>query len=102
MPYKDKSDRNYKREYENYDGTEAVKKKRAERNRARRIMMEQALVSKGDGKHVHHKKALSKGGSHKDGLAVVDDNANRSFDRNKKHGLISETSPRERKRANNK
>ena len=102
MPYKDKSDRNYKREYENYDGTEAVKKKRAERNRARRIMMEKGLVSKGDGKDVHHKKALSKGGSHKDGLAVVDDNANRSFDRNKKHGLISETSPRERKRANNK
>lgn len=102
MPYKDKSDRNYKREYANYDGTEAVKKKRAERNRARRIMMEKGLVSKGDGKDVHHKKALSKGGSHKDGLAVVDDNANRSFDRNKKHGLISETSPRERKRANNK
>lgn len=102
MPYKDKSDRNYKREYENYDGTEAVKKKRAERNRARRMMMEKGLVKKGDGKDVHHKKALSLGGSSKDGLAVVDDNANRSFDRNKKHKLISETSPRERKRANNK
>lgn len=102
MPYKDKADRNYKREYENYDGTEAVKKKRAERNRARREMEKKGLVHKGDGKDVHHKKALSKGGSGKDGLAVVDDNANRSFDRNKKHGLVSEISPRERKRANNK
>lgn len=102
MPYKNKADRNYAREYANYDGTEEVKKKRAERNRARRVMMEKGLVKKGDGKDVHHKKALSKGGSGKDGLAVVDDNANRSFDRNKKHQLVSETSPRERKRANNK
>ena len=47
MPYKDKADRNYKREYENYDGTEAVKKKRAERNRARRMMMEKGLAKKG-------------------------------------------------------
>ena len=102
MPYKDKSDRNYKREYENYDGTEAVKKKRAERNRARRMMVEKGLAKKGDGKDVHHKKALSKGGSHKDGLSVVAAGANRSFDRDSKQRLISETSPRERKRANNK
>ena len=102
MPYKDKSDRNYKREYENYDGTEMVKKKRAERNRARRIMMEKGLAKKGDGKDVHHTKALSKGGSHKDGLKVVDAGANRSFDRDSKQKLISEVSPRERKRASNK
>ena len=102
MPYKDKADRNYKREYENYDGTEAVKKKRAERNRARRIMEKKGVVSKGDGKDVHHKKALSKGGSYKDGLAAVAASANRSFDRDSKQKLISEVSPRERKRANNK
>lgn len=98
MPYKNKADRNYKREYENYDGTEAVKKKRAERNRARRIMMEKGLAKKGDGKDVHHKKALSKGGSHKDGLAVVPASANRSFDRDHKQRLVSETSPREKKK----
>lgn len=102
MPYKDKADRNYKREYENYDGTEKVKKKRAERNRARRILMGKGVVSKGDGKDVHHKKALSKGGSYKDGLSAVSASANRSFDRDSKQKLISETSPRERKRANNK
>lgn len=102
MPYKDKSDRNYKREYENYDGTEKVKKKRAERNRARRMMMEKGLVKKGDGKDVHHTKALSTGGSYKDGLKVVDASENRSFKRNSKRQLVSETSTRERKRANNK
>ena len=102
MPYKDKADRNYKQEYENYDGTEAVKKKRAERNRARRIMTEKGLAKKGDGKDVHHTKALSKGGTHKDGLKVVSASANRSFDRDANRKLISETSPRERKRANNK
>lgn len=102
MPYKDKADRNYKREYENYDGTEAVKKKRAERNRARRMMMEKGLAKKGDGKDVHHTKALSKGGNYKDGLKVVDAGSNRSFDRDAKRRLVSEVSPRERKRANNK
>lgn len=103
MPYKNKADRNYKREYENYDGTEAVKKKRAERNRARRMMVEKGLAKKGDGKDVHHTKALSKGGSHKDGLKVVDAGANRSFDRDSKRRLVSEISPKERKKsANNK
>ena len=102
MPYKDKADRNYKREYENYDGTEAVKKKRAERNRARRMLMEKGIVKKGDGKDVHHTRALSKGGTHKDGLKAVSASENRSFDRDSKRKLISEVSPRERKRANNK
>jgi hypothetical protein len=49
MPYVNKP-RPYKKEYEQYDGTEKVKKKRAERNKARRIMMEAGQVQKGDGK----------------------------------------------------
>jgi len=102
MPYANKADRNYKQEYENYDGTEMVKKKRAERNRARRIMEKAGKVSKGGGKDVHHVKALSKGGSHKDGLKVTSAANNRSFDRDSKQKLISEVSPREKKRANNK
>lgn len=101
MPYVNKP-RPYKKEYEQYDGTEAVKKKRAERNRARRIMEKKGLAHKGDGKDVHHQKALSKGGSHQDGLKVVSAGSNRSFDRDSKHRLISELSPKERKRANNK
>lgn len=100
MPYVNKP-RPYKKEYEQYDGTEKVKKKRAERNRARAIMVKKGLAHKGDGKDVHHKKALSNGGSAKDGLAVVSAATNRSFDRDAKHKLISEVSPRERKdRAN--
>lgn len=54
--------RNYKQEYANYDGTEAVKKKRAQRNKARRMLEAKGVVHKGDGKDVDHKKPLSKGG----------------------------------------
>lgn len=100
MPYVNKP-RPYKKEYENYDGTEKVKKKRAERNRARRIMEEAGKVRKGDGKDVHHNKALSKGGSHKDGLSVVDASENRSFKRNSQRALVSETSTREKKKRAN-
>ena len=39
--------------------------KRVKRNKARRTLMSQGRVSKGDGKDVHHKSALSKGGSNK-------------------------------------
>ena len=46
--------RNYKKEYANYDGTPAVKKKRANRNTARRRMVKAGLAKKGDGKDVHH------------------------------------------------
>jgi hypothetical protein len=47
-----------------YDGTPAVKKKRAQRNKARRMLeAEGKAVHKGDGKDVDHKKPLSKGGT---------------------------------------
>ena len=46
--------RNYKRAYATYDGTPRVKKKRANRNQARRIMTRAGVVRKGDGKDVHH------------------------------------------------
>jgi len=59
MPYVNKP-RPYKKEYEQYDGTPEVKKKRAQRNKARRIMEEAGAVHKGDGKDVDHKKPLSK------------------------------------------
>jgi hypothetical protein len=51
MAYK----RDYKKEYENYDGTEKVKKRRAARNKARRYMERNGRVHKGDGKDVDHK-----------------------------------------------
>lgn len=78
MPYK----RDYKAEYENYDGTEAVKKKRAERNKARRMLTKEGVVSKGDGKDVHHKKPLSKGGTTtRSNIKAVPASKNRSYKR---------------------
>ena len=75
--------RNYKQEYANYDGTDAVKKKRAQRNKARRIMEREGVVHKGDGKDVDHKKPLSKGGTTvMDNLRVEPASKNRSFKRN--------------------
>lgn len=85
MPYVNKP-RPYKKEYEQYDGTEKVKKKRAERNKARRIMMEAGVVSKGDGKDVDHKTPLSKGGkTTRSNLRVKSAHDNRSYPRKSNH-----------------
>ena len=85
MPYVNKP-RPYKHEYEMYDGTPAVKKKRAARNKARRELEKEGLVHKGDGKDVDHKKPLSKGGSTARGnLRVKSAADNRSYKRNSDH-----------------
>ena len=74
--------RNYAQEYKNYDGTPAVKKKRAQRNKARRMLEREGVVHKGDGKDVDHKTALSKGGKTiRSNLRAVPSSANRSFKR---------------------
>ena len=46
--------RNYASEYRNYQGTETQKKRRAMRNKARRMMTKAGRVSKGDGRDVDH------------------------------------------------
>jgi hypothetical protein len=75
--------RNYKQEYANYDGTDAVKKKRAQRNKARRMLEATGAVKKGDGKDVDHKNPLSKGGTTvMSNLKAKPAAANRSFKRN--------------------
>jgi hypothetical protein len=43
-------------------------------------------------------KALSKGGSNKNGVRVESASANRSFKRGSNHKVVSETSARERKK----
>jgi hypothetical protein len=87
MPYVNKP-RPYKKEYEQYDGTPVVKKKRAARNKARAIMEKAGLVHKGDGKDVDHKQALSKGGkSVRSNLRVKSASANRSYARNSDHSI---------------
>ena len=82
MPYVNKP-RPYKKEYEQYDGTPEVKKKRAARNKARRMMEAEGLVHKGDGKDVDHKRPLSKGGTTtRSNIRVKSATANRSYKRN--------------------
>lgn len=97
MPYVNKP-RPYKKEYEQYQGKPEQIKKRAQRNAARAKLMKDGKVAKGDGKDVAHVKAFDKGGSNGDGLKVESASKNRSFKRDSKRNLISETSKRERKK----
>lgn len=46
--------RDYKKEYKEYHGTPLQKKRRADRNRARRQAERKGLVRKGDNKEVDH------------------------------------------------
>jgi len=78
MPYVNKS-RPYKKEYEQQKQRGELPD-RMERQRARR-----KLDAKGvdcSGKDVAHVKALSKGGSNKDGVRLESPSKNRSFKRN--------------------
>ena len=87
MPYVNKP-RPYRKEYEQYQGTEIQKKRRAKRNAARNALKKQGRVKKGDGKDVDHKIPLSKGGSNSTkNLRVVSKTANRSFKRNKDNSV---------------
>lgn len=75
--------RDYKAEYKNYDGTPEVKKKRAQRNKARRMLEREGVVHKGDGKDVDHITPLGKGGSTvRSNLRAKPAAANRSYKRN--------------------
>jgi hypothetical protein len=80
--------RNYAQEYANYDGTEVVKKKRAQRNKARRMLEREGVVHKGDGMDVDHKKPLSKGGTTtRSNLKAVPASKNRSYKRTSKGAI---------------
>ena len=58
-----KKPRDYRKEYDNYQGKPEQVKNRAARNKGRSIMEKAGKVSKGDGKHVNHVVPLSQGGS---------------------------------------
>jgi hypothetical protein len=76
--------RDYRREYDNYQGKPEQIKNRAKRNAARAKMLKAGRVTKGDGKDVDHKVPLSKGGSAKSSnLKVTSVHANRSYKRQK-------------------
>lgn len=97
MPYKNKADRKYVNAEKYEDSPEQVKNRMA-RNRARYKLLKEGKVHKGDGKDVAHVKAFDKGGTNKDGVRIESASKNRSFKRDSKHNLVSETSTRERKK----
>lgn len=70
--------RNYRKEYDNYQGTEEQKKRRASRNAARRLMEKKGKVKKGDGKDVDHTTGNPMNNKK---LAVKPKSVNRSFPR---------------------
>ena len=55
MPYQKNGKRDYKKQNEKYDSRPSVKKDRASRNAARKVMTKAGKVRKGDGKDVDHK-----------------------------------------------
>jgi hypothetical protein len=103
MPYTTKP-RPYKHEYQ-LQKARGEHEARMERQRARRALDKKGVdknkngkADGREGKDVAHVKALSKGGSNKDGVRVQSASANRSFKRNSQHKLVSEVSKREKKK----
>jgi hypothetical protein len=103
MPYVNKP-RPYKKEY-----TQQIARgegaSRLERQRARENVDNKNVDANGngkadirEGKDVAHVKALSKGGSNKNGVRLETPSANRSFKRGSNHKVVSETSTKERKK----
>lgn len=81
--------RDYRKEYDEYQGTPEQKKHRAQRNAARREMEREGKVHKGDGKDVDHKKPIDRGGSNADSnLRVQSKHTNRGFKRDSKNRPI--------------
>lgn len=70
-------ERNFRREYDTYQGTPEQLKNRAARNQARREAERDGKVRKGDGKDVHHKDGNPRNNA-KGNLSVMGKSANRS------------------------
>ena len=77
--------RNYKQEYERYHKSPEQKKRRAMRNKVRRMMEREGKVKKGDGKDIHHRDGNPMNFK-KSNLSIKNKSKNRSFARNRKAG----------------
>lgn len=75
--------RNYRKEYDNYQGKPEQIERRSSRNKARHKMVAAGKASKGDGKDVDHKDTNPKNNSSKN-LRVKSKSSNRSFPRTSK------------------
>ena len=71
------SERNYDREYQQYHASPEQKKRRAQRNAARRAAMRTGKVKKGDNKEVDHVGANRKGKLDNSRVKVISKQANR-------------------------
>jgi hypothetical protein len=102
MPYVNKP-RPYEKEYQQQKERGELER-RMERQRGRRAIDKRDTGTvtkkspKRNGKDVAHVVALDKGGSNKDGLRIESAAKNRSFKRDSKGNLISETSKKESKK----
>lgn len=103
MPYVNKP-RPYAKEYAQQKARGELAD-RMERQRARRAMDKKGRDANSngkadarEGKDIAHRKALSNGGSNKDGVFVQSASANRSFRRAASGALVSEVSKKERKK----
>lgn len=85
MPSSKNYKRNYREEYDRYQGKPSQKKKRASRGRARYSLMKKGKVRLGDGMDVAHKDNNANNNSSSN-LKVQSKSGNRSFKRNKKAG----------------
>jgi len=74
--------RNYRQEYDRYQGTATQKKRRASRNKARRLMVAKGKAKKGDGKDVAHKDNNPMNSAAKN-IKMESKKSNRSFKRTK-------------------
>lgn len=69
--------RNYRKEYDSYQGQPEQIKRRAQRNAARRAAAKKGLVRKGDGKEVDHLGSNRKGPLNNKKTKVVSKRTNR-------------------------
>lgn len=76
--------RDYEKEYKDYHSTPEQKKKRAQRNAARRDAQRKGKVKKGDNKDVHHVKPIRKGGENEDNTRVTSSRKNKGWRKGKK------------------
>ena len=80
--------RNYRAEYDRYQGKPEQIANRSKRNAARAEMEKKGVVHKGDGKDVDHKTPLVKGGGNGAGnLRAIPKSTNRSFARTRSAGM---------------
>lgn len=82
--------RDYRKEYDRYQGKPEQVKNRAQRNAARAKMAKAGRVHKGDGKDVDHKKGVDAGNG-KGNLRVESKSKNRSYPRTKSAGVKKRT-----------